>query len=291
MPDLFLFVDNANSVYIVVRYIPSLAKLRDAAGFAALGLTWGVGRSIYEFINGCIFIFFKHAYDVGDRVELYNLSSTISTPVVVKRISILFTVFRRVDNGKDLQMSNDRLNMKRIENVTRSGANREQISVYVDFNSTFTDIQHLKSEIQAFLTNRENSRDYQPGCEVLVGSIGDMNRMEIKVGFTHKSNWSNEELRAARSSKFACALVAALRRIPLVRPGGLAPNYPPKPDVEHSAEEAAYRDLTLIPITSDDTSEENSAASGAEIKNWIGWESTGLRRRPDQAPGSLYYGT
>jgi len=263
--------------------------MRDAAGFAALGLTWGLGRSIYEFINGCIFIFFKHAYDVGDRVELYNVAATLSTPVVVKRISILFTVFKRVDNGKDLQMSNDRLNIKRIENISRSGANREEVAVYVDFNTTFTDIQNLKSEVTAFLTNRDNSRDYQPGCQVRVTSICEMNKLEIKVGFTHKSNWSNEELRAARSSKFMCYLVAVIRRLQLAKPGSIAANPPP---IEGTPEDAAYRNLTVIPVVSDDTTQEHNAhmASGAEINEWIGTDSTGLRRR-DGGPGTVYYGT
>ena len=34
-----------------------------------------------------------------------------------------------------------------------------------------------------------------------------------------QSNWSNETLRAARRSKFMCALVLALRRIPIYGPG------------------------------------------------------------------------
>lgn len=35
-----------------------------------------------------------------------------------------------------------------------------------------------------------------------------------------KSNWANETIRAARRSKFMCALVQALRRVPIYGPGG-----------------------------------------------------------------------
>ena len=275
---------------LVVRYVPALKTMKDAAGFAALGLTWGLGRSVYEFINGCIFIFFKHAYDVGDRIEIYNPQASIVTSVVVTRISILFTVFRRVDNGKDLQMSNDRLNLKRIENVTRSGANREELSIFVDFNTTFTDIKYLKSELEAFLCSKENSREYQPGCEIRVASIHEMNKLELRCSFTHKSNWSNEELRRARSSKFMCALVAAIRKIPIVKPGSLP--VPTKVSVmEDAMEEMAYDNLTLIPVTADNTSKGTSSnVSGALVDSWIGHEPTGLRRRPERIPTAVFYG-
>jgi ribosomal protein L18 len=43
------------------------------------------------------------------------------------------------------------------------------------------------------------------------------------VSFTHKSNWSNERLRASRSSKFMCALVATARKIPLYKPDASRP--------------------------------------------------------------------
>ena len=270
--------------------MPALKGMKDAAGFAALGLTWGLGRSIYEFINGCIFIFFKHAYDVGDRIEVYNPTGMIRTSVVVKRISILFTVFKRLDNGKDLQMSNDRLNIKRIENVTRSGVNREETSIFVDFNTTFTDIQNLKYELQSFL--RANPRDYYPECEVRVLSIFEMNKLELWCGFTHKSNWSNEELRAARSSKFMCALVVAIRRLSVPRPGSLQNTPPALRQFDERVEAAAYNDLTLVPATADYTIQERlgNAASGADVNSWIGQDTTGVRKRQNQVPGAGLYG-
>ena len=214
------------------------------------------------------------------------------TSVIVTRVSILFTVFRRIDNGKELQMSNDRLNMKRIENVTRSGANREEISVFVDFNTTFTDIENLKAELQDFASSKGNSRDYQPNIEVRLNSIFEMNKLELVVSFYHKSNWANEELRTARSSKFKCALLAAIRRVPLVKPGGMGANPAMKEDFERDRENAAYNDFTAVPVASDATTREQAlgnTATGAQINSWIGQGATGLRRRPDQFSGGILY--
>ena len=275
-----------------MRYVRMMKGLKNAMGITLVGLSFGFGRTLYEFLNGCIFIFLKHAYDVGDRIEVYNIAATLRTSVVVTRISILYTVFRRVDNGKELQMSNDRLNMKRVENITRSGANREEISVYVDFNTTFADIEALKAELQAFVADRANARDYQPGVEVRLSSIFEMNKLELVCSFYHKSNWANEELRAARSSKFKCALLAAVRKIPMAKPGALAVDPAAKEDFDHRREQSAYNSFTMVPLAADATTEESrlgNVASGREISSWIGQGATGLRRRPDMFGGATLY--
>ncbi len=47
-----------------------------------------------------------------------------------------------------------------------------------------------------------------------------MDKLQLKVEIRHKSNWHNETVRAARRSKFMCALVLALRKVPIYGPGG-----------------------------------------------------------------------
>ena len=161
------------------------------------------------------------------------------------RISVLYTIFRRVDNGKDLQLSNDRLNLIKIENVSRSDANREALSIFVDFGTTFKDIQHLREELQSFLSDPANTRDYQPALNLRIAAIHEMEKLELKCSYVHKSNWSNEPLRAGRSSKFMCALVAAVRKIPIYRPGhvaaGLGDEGKPSYTVMISDQEAAAK--------------------------------------------------
>jgi small-conductance mechanosensitive channel len=149
------------------------------------------------------------------------MAATSSVSAVVTRQSLLYTVFQRVDDGTDLQITNERLAMKRIENISRSGVNRQKLTFSVDFKTTFKDIMFLRSELEGFL--KENNRDYQPTLGLSVVNIYELNKLELSVSFTHKSNWSNERLRASRSSKFMCALVTAVRKIPLYQPGGSRP--------------------------------------------------------------------
>jgi hypothetical protein len=140
--------------------------------------------------------------------------------LTVEHISLLFTVFKRVQNGKIVQIPNIVLNSLWIENVSRSKAMREQISIFCNFETSITDIEALKDEMTAFVVDSKNSRDFQPEIDIEVLGIAEMNKMELRIECKHKSNWANESIRAARRSKFMCALVLALRKVPIYGPGG-----------------------------------------------------------------------
>lgn len=151
-----------NRCRTVIQWVPAIKDIQTTASYFVIGIAFAIGRTVHEFLSGCIFIFFKHAYDVGDRVELYTTNELRAISCRVKAISVLYTVFERVDNGTDLQMANDRLNLKRVENVSRSNPNREERTLNIDFETTFKDIQYLKTEVGNFLSAKENSRDYYP---------------------------------------------------------------------------------------------------------------------------------
>jgi small-conductance mechanosensitive channel len=167
-----------------------------------------------EFLGSCIFLFVKHPFDIGDRVDVTE------EKLVVERISLLYTVFKRVSNGKLVQIPNIVLNNLWVDNITRSKAMREQISIFVHFETSFEDIKALKDEMHTFVTDKENNRDYLPDIDIEVIGIAELNKMELRIEIKHKSNWANESIRAARRSKFMCALVLALRRVPIYAPGG-----------------------------------------------------------------------
>ena len=205
--------------FIAVLYIPTIKDIQNTISIIAVGLSFALGRTIHKFISGCIFIFFEHPFDVGDRVEIYNITAAIQVSAIVTRQSILYTVFRRIDNGCDLQITNERLAQKRIENMTRSGVNREQRTIFVDFKTSFVDLMFLRTELEAFL--KDNARDYLPVLGLSIANLHELNKLELRVSVTHKSNWSEERLRATRSNKFMCALLATVRKIPLQNPTGL----------------------------------------------------------------------
>jgi small-conductance mechanosensitive channel len=182
-------------------------------GTALLSLSFVFAATCQEVLGSCIFLFVKHPFDVGDRVDIGEAQ------LVVERISLLFTVFRKVKDHKTTQVPNIVLNSNWIENVTRSKAMREQVLLYVNFDTTLEDIQLLKNEMWVFVLDKENNRDFQPDVDIEVTGLAEMNKLELKIEIRHKSNWSNEAVRASRRSKFMCALVLALRKVPIYGPG------------------------------------------------------------------------
>ncbi|KAL9126827.1 MAG: hypothetical protein Q9217_004178 [Psora testacea] len=202
-------------IFVFVAFLnSSFTTTLATAGTALLSLSFVFAGTAQEVLGSCIFLFVKHPFDVLDRVDIGE------DQLVVKHISLLFTVFKHVKNHKLTQVPNVTLNTLWIQNVSRSEAMREQLLIYISFDTTLEDIQLLKNEMHAFVTDKENSRDFQPDIDVEITGIAAMDKLELKVEIRHKSNWSNETVRAARRSKFMCALVLALRKIPINAPGG-----------------------------------------------------------------------
>lgn len=162
-------------------------------------------------------MFVKHPYDVGDRVDVVGTSGE---KLIVERISLLYTVFVRIDKMQTVQVPNIILNNLWIENVTRSKAMKEVIEINVSFDTSFEDIELLRQEMEKFVRSPDNSRDFLPDIIISVGGVGDLDKLQLRVVIKHKSNWHNEAVRATRRSKFMCALTLALKRIPINAPGG-----------------------------------------------------------------------
>ncbi|KAF2633767.1 serine/threonine protein kinase-like protein [Macroventuria anomochaeta] len=202
-------------IFVFVAFLsPSFVGTLTTSATALLSLSFVFATTAQEILGSCIFLFAKHPYDIGDRVDI------TSEQLTVEHIALLYTVFKRVANGKTVQIPNIVLNTLWVENITRSKSMREQVSVFCDFGTSFEDIHLLKLEMQSFLRDPANSRDFHPDTDIEVVSIAEMNKLELRVEIRHKSNWSNESLRASRRSKFMCALVVALRKVPINGPAG-----------------------------------------------------------------------
>ena len=106
--------------------------------------------------------------------------------MVVERISLLYTVFKNVDNHRTRQAPNVVLNSLWIDNVSRSKAMRERLQIYISFDTTLEDVQLLKKEMQNFVLDKENHRDFEPDIDVEVTGVNEMDKMELTVEIRHK---------------------------------------------------------------------------------------------------------
>jgi hypothetical protein len=175
------------------------------------------GTTVGEFNAACILVFVKHPYDVGDRVNICDRH------YIVKRISLLYTVFQDVDSNTIVQVANNTIGNVWVDNISRSRAQKERVSFNVFPTTSMRDIELLRNELEKFVTDPENSRDYQPDIQIDLVSVGNLQHLELRVDIKHKSNFANGSLYAYRRSKFMCALLSALRRVPIDGPAGSFP--------------------------------------------------------------------
>ncbi|KAK9385163.1 Mechanosensitive ion channel-domain-containing protein [Lipomyces mesembrius] len=180
------------------------------AGTVLLSMSFVFATTAAELLSSCIFLFVKHPYDVGDRVDISG------GRYIVDHISLLYTVFREVNNNKNVQVPNSVLNTLWVENVSRSLEMQQVITIQVHFETTMVDIEVLHEELVNFV--KCNSRDYYPEVNIAVSNIPALDRMELTFSVRHKSNMANETLRAQRQNKFMCELIAACKKVPLYPP-------------------------------------------------------------------------
>ena len=232
LDNLLLTVAGIVGVLVFVSFVTTGFGTVIAAGATSLlSLSFIFSTTAQEVLGSCIFLFVKHPFDVGDRVDISGRS------YMVERISLLFTVFHCVSDHRITQTSNATLNTLWIDNITRADAMHESLTISVNFNTTFVDIQSLRGEMEAFVRNKENCRDFQPHVDVDVLGVGDdTDRLQLRVDIRHKSNWANECVRASRRSKFMCALVLAMKKLRIRGPGddftaSLEDEQPPAPSI------------------------------------------------------------
>lgn len=120
-----------------------------------------------------------------DRVDIGD------DQLIVEHISLLYTTFKKVNTHKLTQVPNIVLNSLWIQNISRSKAMKEQLLMFIHFDTTLEDIHLLKEEMQAFVLAKENNRDFQPDIDVEVTGIHEMNKLELRVEIKHKvRDWS-----------------------------------------------------------------------------------------------------
>ena len=67
------------------------------AGATLLFLSFVFAAITQEFLASCSFLFVKHLFDVGDKVDIVGPEKEL---LVVEQNSLLFTVFKRIDSIK-----------------------------------------------------------------------------------------------------------------------------------------------------------------------------------------------
>jgi hypothetical protein len=215
--------------------LPLLSQVTSASSFI-LGLSWLIGTTMQEILGASIFLFVKHPFDVGDRVDIDGQSYTVAN------MALMSTAFRRVD-GTNVWIGNDILRSKIISNIRRSGPISETITFEVDFATDFKKLQDLRDKMLLFL-NMEK-RDYNPVFDVVVDDFPAQGKLILKADIKYKSNWQEGALKVQRRNKWICALKQALKDCPIYGPGDNGNPSPPP------ADPVRYMEVPFAPLSTD----------------------------------------
>ncbi|TVY35576.1 putative MscS family protein [Lachnellula subtilissima] len=207
------------SIFALICFLDTgFHSILSTASTTLLSLSFVFSVTAQEFLGSCIFLFVKHPYDISDRVDISGPDGINS--LVVEQISLLYTSFKRIKDLELIQIPNSVLNTLWINNISRSKSLLERIDIYISFDTSFEDMNALRLEMQKFVSGPENKREWQEDVMLRCLGVGSMDKLQLQLEVRHKSNWSVEHIRAARHSKLMCALVLALRKIPIFAPGG-----------------------------------------------------------------------
>ncbi|WVF70531.1 hypothetical protein IAT40_005322 [Kwoniella sp. CBS 6097] len=230
LDDIFMVFVLAIVILILAAMVTTkLTTLVTSAGTFILGLSWLIGATMQEILAACIFLFVKHPFDVGDRVDIDGNSYTVA------KMQLMSSSFKRTD-GKYVWIGHNVLSTKVIENIRRSGPIAETFVFEVDFETSFEALQALRARMLKFC--KDNSRDFLPVFDVIVDDIPAQGKMVLKADIKYKSNWQQGALKVQRRNKWICALKMSLADLKIWGPAG-AGN--PSPD---AADPTQY---TLVP--------------------------------------------
>lgn len=186
-----------------------------------LSLSWMIGTTAQEILLSCIFVFVKHPYDVGDRVDIDGQKYTVA------KVELLSTAFKRID-GKFVWIGHNQLWTKVIENIRRSGPISESFEFSVAFATTFDQLQNLRAKMLRFC--KENPRDFLPQFDVTVADMPDQAKLVLNADIKYKSNWQLGALKVQRRNKWVCQLKMVLAELRIWGPADAGdPNPPPPP--------------------------------------------------------------
>lgn len=188
----------------------SFSGVITSAGTTILGLSWLFQQLAQEFLASIIFVFVKHPFDVGDRVDVL-MNGTVQS-MIVKEISLLATEFNLLD-GRIVQCPNSVLNTLFILNMRRTGGVAEGVNITLRFGISIEKIEALRQSMVEFV--RSEPRDYKPDILSELTDIPNMLSVKFTLIFFHKQNWQNEGLRIGRRNKFMCALMVNVQRLGL----------------------------------------------------------------------------
>ncbi|GAB4842488.1 hypothetical protein Ancab_012462 [Ancistrocladus abbreviatus] len=131
-----------------------------ASQFVAAGFIFG--ESCKTLLEGIVFQFVRHPFDVGDRCLIADKDSEME----VKRMGVLTTTFLKIGSKEEAIYPNSLLSSKPIVNLREDPDPTDSLEFSVDKNTKKEQIEKLDEKIKAYLAGDSGSKYYSYRYEV-----------------------------------------------------------------------------------------------------------------------------
>lgn len=142
---------------------------------------WIFQDNIKDLYKCFVFHLISHPYDVGDRVIIENQEN------VVVRIDLLYTTFKN-NNNRIAYIPNTSLFDKKIDNIRRSRNQYEEITVFIDQNTSYQKLDELKQKIESLCKEKEA---IFAGYAYIRDAIRAEDKLQVIFALKHNSNFQN----------------------------------------------------------------------------------------------------
>lgn len=155
-------------------------KIEDENVFSFVSMVFGAAYffqpAVTNLVDGLLFLFFIHPFDIGDRV-LIKINETRENMVVLET-HMLYTVFQRWDNVK-VYVCNMNLYEEEISNLRRGSYILDAHQIQIDHSTEEKDIEEFKARLEDFLM--QNPNDYTGLCLVNYVFIEEADKLHLRV--------------------------------------------------------------------------------------------------------------
>lgn len=155
-------------------------KIEDENIFSFVSMVFGAAYffqpAVTNLVDGLLFLFFIHPFDIGDRV-LIRINETRENMVVLET-HMLYTVFQRWDNVK-VYVCNMNLYEEEISNLRRGGYILDAHQIQIDHSTDEKVIDEFKAHLEDFLL--QNPNEYTGLCLVNYVFIEEADKLHLRV--------------------------------------------------------------------------------------------------------------
>ena len=151
-----------------------------------VGFAFLFGPVVKSIVDGIVFVFISHPFDISDRILLPSGSDAPPVMYTVMRLNMYNTVFKRADNAI-VVFPNSTLATMSITNLTKSPQMVDIVKFNINADTPVAKLRKLEKLIKRFLMH--NPQHYNDTFEMSMNKC--QNCLEIDVRINHRHNFHN----------------------------------------------------------------------------------------------------